>query len=72
VIRLLNKYIGTNTNPEYMANPIKNYVQDTMADTSLAKSELGYQSKWNIENGIRALISKPHNKETYEIHSSIQ
>jgi nucleoside-diphosphate-sugar epimerase len=72
VVRLLNKYLGTNTSPDYMANPIKNYVQDTMADTSLAKSDLGYQAKWNIEDGIRALIAKSHDKETYEIHSSVK
>jgi UDP-glucose 4-epimerase len=72
VVRLLNKHLGTNTNPDYMANPIKNYVQDTMADTSLAKSKLGYQAKWNIEDGIRALITKSHDKETYELHSSLQ
>jgi nucleoside-diphosphate-sugar epimerase len=72
VVRLLNKHLGTNTNPDYMVNPIKNYVQDTMADTSLARSELGYQAKWNIEDGIRALITKSQDKEIHELHSSIQ
>ena len=46
---------------------LSSYVQDTLADTSLAKSELGYQAKWNIEDGIRALITKSHDKETYEL-----
>ena len=43
----------------YVDNPIKNYVQKTKADISLAKSELGYEAKTkSLEDGIAALIKK--------------
>jgi nucleoside-diphosphate-sugar epimerase len=56
VIKIINNTLGTQIRPRYVACPIKNYVKDTWADTSLAKSELGYEPKWNIEDGIKKII----------------
>ena len=52
VVQLLNKKLGTNIQPKYEQNKIKNYVQHTLADTSLAKKELGFSAKITLEKGI--------------------
>ena len=58
VVDLINKQLGTNIMPTYVENPINNYVRHTMADISLARSELGYEPKWpDVENGIKQLLS---------------
>jgi UDP-glucose 4-epimerase len=58
VVDLINKQLGSNIMPTYVENPINNYVRHTMADISLARSELGYEPKWpDVENGIKQLLS---------------
>jgi len=52
VVDLLNKKLGTSLKPEYKANPIKNYVKDTLADTGKMKEHLGFEAKWSLESGI--------------------
>jgi UDP-glucose 4-epimerase len=57
IIEIINKLLDTDIKPIYIKNPINNYVQHTMADISLARSELGYEPKWkNVEDGIKRLI----------------
>jgi nucleoside-diphosphate-sugar epimerase len=58
VVDLINKQLGTNIMPTYVENPINNYVQHTMADISLARSELDYEPRWqDVEDGIKQLLS---------------
>ena len=52
VIELLNKILGKNIKPKYIENPIKNYVVETLADTSKAEKELGFKAKIELEDGI--------------------
>ncbi|VVC04512.1 ADP-L-glycero-D-manno-heptose-6-epimerase [Candidatus Bilamarchaeum dharawalense] len=52
VVNLLNKKLGTNIQPKYEPNKIKNYVPHTLADTSKTKAELGFSAKTNLEKGI--------------------
>jgi UDP-glucose 4-epimerase len=57
VIEIINKLLGTDIKPTYVKNPINNYVQHTMADLSLARSELGFEPRWkNVEDGIKKLL----------------
>lgn len=56
IVEKINKHLGTNISPAYVDNPIKNYVQKTKADISLAKSELGYHPKYSLDEGILTLI----------------
>ncbi|MGQ4891996.1 MAG: NAD-dependent epimerase/dehydratase family protein [Candidatus Njordarchaeia archaeon] len=56
VVELLNKHLGTNIQPKYEPNPIKNYVYRTQADTSKAKRLLGFEAKTDLETGIRIII----------------
>jgi UDP-glucose 4-epimerase len=57
VMEIINNILGTNVAPTYVRCPIKNYVKDTLADISLARSELGYEPKWGIEDGIKKLAN---------------
>ena len=56
VIRMLNAALGKDIQPEYVPNPIKNYVAHTKADTSKAERVLGFRAKVSLEEGIRKLI----------------
>jgi UDP-glucose 4-epimerase len=57
VIEIINRQLGTDIQPNYVNNPIANYVQHTMADLSLARSELGYEPRWkNVDEGVSQLI----------------
>jgi UDP-glucose 4-epimerase len=59
IVEIINQHLGTDIRATYVDNPIKNYVQKTKADISLAKSELGFEAKWkSVEDGIAALIKK--------------
>ena len=59
IVEIINQRLGTDIRATYVDNPIKNYVQKTKADISLAKSELGYEAKCrSLEDGIAALIKK--------------
>lgn len=51
VADLLNEKLGTSFKPEYKENPIRNYVKDTLADTSKMKA-LGFEAKWSLDEGI--------------------
>jgi UDP-glucose 4-epimerase len=56
IIEIINGILGTQIRPTYITCPIKNYVKDTLADISLARSELGYEPEWNVEDGIKKIV----------------
>ncbi|MFA5049579.1 MAG: NAD-dependent epimerase/dehydratase family protein [Candidatus Micrarchaeia archaeon] len=56
MIEILNKKLGKKLKPKYIINPIKNYVQTTLADTTKAEKELGFKAKITLEEGIERLI----------------
>lgn len=58
LVEIINQHLGTNIRVTYVDNPIKNYVQKTKADISLAKLELGYEPRCSLDDGILALIKK--------------
>ena len=58
MIGLLNKAMKTDLEPEYVKNPISNYVQDTLADTKKAEKLLKFRAKVALEEGIRKLVSR--------------
>jgi nucleoside-diphosphate-sugar epimerase len=58
IVDIINQHLGTDIKATYVDNPIKNYVQKTKADISLAKSELGYEPKCSLDDGILTLIKK--------------
>lgn len=57
-VELLNRVLGKNIKPEYVENPIKNYVLHTMADCSRINESLGFKAEYSLENGIREIVSE--------------
>jgi UDP-glucose 4-epimerase len=55
VIRLINGELKTDIKQRYTENPIKNYVRDTLADTSKCRQILGFQAEISLEEGISLL-----------------
>jgi UDP-glucose 4-epimerase len=58
IIDSLNELIGKNIKPIYKPNPIKNYVNDTLADTAKAEKMLGFKAKTTLKDGIARLIQE--------------
>jgi UDP-glucose 4-epimerase len=59
VVKILNGLLGKNLKPVYRKpNPIKNYIHDTLADTTKAESILGFKAKISLEAGAGHLLSK--------------
>lgn len=56
IIELLNGALGMSVKPKYVPNPIKNYVKETLADTSKAERLLGFRAKVGLEEGIRRTV----------------
>ncbi len=55
MLNLLNKHLGTNVEPEYIKMPVKNYVMETLSDTSKAEKVLGFRAKTSLKEGIRII-----------------
>lgn len=56
VVNILHNLLGTEIKPQYVSNPIKNYVHETVADLSNSRKYLGYNPQWSLERGIRNII----------------
>ncbi len=56
VVRMLNDKVGTDIQPDYVENPIKNYVAHTLADTAKAEEVLGFEAEYTLEKGIEELL----------------
>ena len=56
LVNMLNKILGTDIQPTYQKNPLQNYVQKTLADTSKAKEKLGFEAKVALRDGIEKII----------------
>jgi UDP-glucose 4-epimerase len=57
VVQMLNQKLGTKIEPVHEPNRIKNYVAHTLADTSKAKSELGFSAKVGLDAGVSRLVA---------------
>jgi len=53
LIEVLNKCLGTNFEPEYFDNPYTHYQNFTQADLTNARSALGYEPRFPLEDGVR-------------------
>jgi UDP-glucose 4-epimerase len=56
VIDLINSKLGSTIKPKYVDNPIKNYVANTMADTSKAEREIGFKAQISLDAGINMIL----------------
>jgi nucleoside-diphosphate-sugar epimerase len=57
LVGFLNASLHTNIKPTFIPTPIRNYVKHTKADTTLAKTELGYDARWTIGDGIKKITA---------------
>lgn len=54
LISFLNKAMGTEWEPEYFENPIKEMYQDfTQCDMTMAKEKIGFVPEFSVEHGIK-------------------
>jgi len=56
VVEMLNERMEIDLQPEYIENPIKNYVMHTLADTSKTKDVLGFEARYGLKEGIDELV----------------
>jgi len=52
LIAAINKALGSNIHPEYVKNPLENYLDRTLADTKKAEKVLGFKTSIPFEEGI--------------------
>ena len=52
---LINSRLGTDLNPVYRENPIKNYVMHTLADTAKIQ-RLGFSHRYSLEDGLKEVM----------------
>jgi ADP-L-glycero-D-manno-heptose 6-epimerase len=53
LVDVLNKCLGTNFQPDYIDNPHAHYQNFTQADLANARSALGYEPRFPLEDGVR-------------------
>lgn len=58
MVGLLGKAMGKEITPKYVPNPIGNYVEHTLADTSKAQKELGFTARVSLDEGIGKLLAR--------------
>lgn len=57
VVGILNQKLGSDIEPKYVDNPIKNYVRHTLAETSRSKEVIGFEAQFALEEGISSLVN---------------
>ncbi|PYL07936.1 MAG: ADP-glyceromanno-heptose 6-epimerase [Verrucomicrobia bacterium] len=53
LVDVLNKCLGTSFQPDYFDNPHAHYQNFTHADLTNARSALGYEPRFSLEDGVR-------------------
>ncbi len=61
VVEALNEALGKNIEPEYVDNPIDNYVERTKADISEAREKLGYSPEYAFKEGLSRTVEYYNN-----------
>jgi len=58
IVDLLNELLGKDIKPVRKPMPIKNYVFETLADTTKAERVLGFKAKTTLRQGVKSLIEE--------------
>jgi nucleoside-diphosphate-sugar epimerase len=56
MISMISEATGKKIEPEYVKNPIRNYIFRTLADTSKARRDFNFTAETTVEAGLRKLI----------------
>ena len=51
----INKLLGSSISAKYIEMPVKNYVMETLADTTKASRKLGFKAKIDLDSGLSTL-----------------
>ncbi len=51
----INGMLGTDIEPQYVEMPVKNYVMETLADTSKTKQKLGFEASVDLDKGLKLI-----------------
>lgn len=57
VVRLINDVLGTDIRPTHLPNPILNYVDRTLGDTTKSQRYLGFKYRYSLREGLDELVS---------------
>ena len=57
LVETINTSLGTKIKPKYVKNTVKNYISVQLSDISKARKVLGYSPKYDLEKGIKEIIS---------------
>ncbi len=57
LVEKLNRMLGKDIKPKYIPMPVKNYVMETLADTTKMRTKLGFTPKVSLDEGLQ-LINK--------------
>ncbi len=55
MLEMLNHHLGTDVKAKYIKMPVKNYVMETLADTTKSEKVLGFKAKTTLDEGIRII-----------------
>ncbi len=55
LVEMINSTLGTRVEPKFIEMPVKNYVMETLADTSKAEKALGFKAKIGLPEGLRKI-----------------
>lgn len=55
LVDMINETLGTDVRPEFIEMPVKNYVMETLADTSKAEKELGFRAEISLRDGLKKI-----------------
>lgn len=55
LVEKINSILKTSIEPEYIEMPVKNYVMETLADTSKAERILNFKAKVDLDHGLRMI-----------------
>ncbi|MBU7048315.1 MAG: NAD-dependent epimerase/dehydratase family protein [Theionarchaea archaeon] len=57
LVKMINRILGADIEPNYVENPIKGYVHETLADTSTSQKLLGFNAHVHLIDGIKKLVN---------------
>ncbi len=60
IVLKISEHSGKKLKTEYVDNKISNYVEHTLADTRKSKKVLGFEAKYDVDMGIKELLSHYH------------
>lgn len=55
LVEKINGILNTSIEPEYIEMPVKNYVMETLADTSKAERVINFKAKIDLDRGLRMI-----------------